>query len=79
MVEWDGIAGTMTSELNGSPAETYRSAQTRDDMFLTQAQAFLNAGRGIPDPRLATGADGLKALALCDAARRSTGKWEKVR
>jgi predicted dehydrogenase len=38
-------------------------------MFLAQASAFVNTICGASDPRLATAEDGIKALAVCDAAQ----------
>lgn len=71
-LEWDGIEGTVTLALAGAQVQVTRSSQTRDGMFLEQARAFINASRGISDPRLATGEDGVKGLATCDAARRAS-------
>jgi predicted dehydrogenase len=56
-------------------------SQQRDQMYADQLDDFESA---VFEKKraslLATGADGLKALAVCDAARRSsrTGKTEKV-
>ena len=47
-------------------------AQTADQLFCSQAYAFVNAVLGICDPHLASGLDGVKALAVCDAARRAS-------
>ena len=38
-------------------------------MYSAQAQAFVDACRGDSDGSLATGEDGARALAVCDAAR----------
>jgi predicted dehydrogenase len=43
-------------------------------MFLAQAYAFVKALLGKRDPRLATAEDGIKALAICDAARRASDR-----
>lgn len=71
-LEWDGIQGTVTLALTGAPIQIIRSSQTRDEMFLAQANAFLNTSRGIVDPRFTTAEDGVKALAVCDVARRAS-------
>lgn len=68
-ITWDGIAGTVMLTIEGMPPRIVTSSQTREELFVAQAQAFLNATRGQVDPRLATGEDGVKALAICDAAR----------
>ena len=70
-VEWDGVAGTTTLQVNDSPAKSIQPAQDRNDMYVEQDQAFIKATEGLTDPRLATSGDGIKALAVCDAARNS--------
>lgn len=71
-LEWDGIEGIVTLALAEDPVQVLRSCQSLDEMFLEQARAFIEATRGIDDPRLATCEDGVKALAVCDAARRAS-------
>lgn len=71
-LEWDGIDATVTLALADVSARVIRSSQTRDEMVLAQAQAFIQASRGVVDPRLATTDDGVNALAVCDAARRAS-------
>ncbi len=71
-LEWDGINGTVTLTLAGKDNEIFPSGQERDEMFLAQVRAFIEVSRGIYDPRLATGEDGVKALAVCDAARSAS-------
>ncbi len=73
-IEWDGVAGTATIEADVKPVHVERPAQTRDKMFAAQARAFLDASWDQHDPRLATGDDGVSALAVCDAARRSSAQ-----
>lgn len=70
-IEWDGLTQEVTMSLAGRPPTRLSSSQTRDEMFLAQASAMLAAGRGSFDPRLATGEDGERALAICDAARQA--------
>ena len=71
-LEWDGVAGRVTASLQGSSVTEQGFAQARDAMFLAQTAAFIEAAQGGGDSRLATGDDGVKALAVCDAARRSS-------
>ena len=71
-IEWDGVAGAVTLALAGAPAEQLRPSQGRDELFLAQTRAFLRSSGGRRDPNLATGEDGVRALAVCDAARRSS-------
>lgn len=71
-LEWDGMENTVTLALAGSPAEVAHSPQSRDEMFLEQARAFINATKDMCDPRLVRAEDGAKALAVCDAARRAS-------
>ena len=71
-LEWDGIEGTVKLALAGGSSEVLRSSQTRDETFLDQANAFINVAKGPRDSRLATGDEGVKALAVCDAARMAS-------
>jgi predicted dehydrogenase len=71
-IQWDAIAGTVTLIGAGSPIEEIGSSQTRNEMISAQTRAFVGTCRGEPDARLATGEDGVRALAVCDAARRSS-------
>ena len=79
-LEWDWISGTVTLKVTGLPDKQHKPSQTVDEMYLAQAQAFVNSHLGMCDPRLATGQDGVNALAVCDAARRSSdnGREEEV-
>lgn len=70
-LEWDGVANVVAIEWPGGPADVMRSPQTREQMLLAQDAEFLQACAGGADGRLATGEDGVRALAVCDAARRS--------
>lgn len=72
MLEWDGIAQTVTRTLVGAAVEVARANQPRDAMYAAEVKAFLQAVEGRWDPRAATAADGVRALAVCDAARRSS-------
>lgn len=71
-LEWDGINGVVTFAGSGMPLTSVRSSQTREAMWLAQARAFVRATCGMSDERLATGEDGVNALAVCDAARRAS-------
>ncbi|MBI3332853.1 MAG: Gfo/Idh/MocA family oxidoreductase [Candidatus Omnitrophica bacterium] len=81
-IEWDGVEAKVRLALAGSPVREFKSAQSRNGMFLEQARAFLEAtaGGGRSDPRLATGEEGVRALAVCDAARGASlaGKEEQA-
>lgn len=70
-LEWDGIAGRVMLSLANEPPHEITTTQTRDEMYLAQDLAFIESTSGVhvPDARLATGADGVRALAICDAAR----------
>lgn len=78
-LEWDGIAQTVQLSLKTGKSRTVRSAQTRDQLFENQLRAFVKVYKGRTDNRLATGADGVKALAVCDAARESSRSLREVR
>lgn len=79
-IEWDGLAGKASLHVDQSVMQEIVSGQSRDDTFAAQAYAFANAVRSRQDARLATGEEGLKALAVCDAARRASAnrREEKV-
>jgi predicted dehydrogenase len=70
-MEWDGLTGRVRLALAGESPREIISTQTRDEMYLAQDLAFIEVTSGTckPDTRLATGADGVRALAICDAAR----------
>jgi len=71
-VEWDALQGTVTVSVVGDAPVRMTSSQTREQTFLAQARAFIEACRGgARDPRLASGEEGVRVLTLCDAARRS--------
>ena len=69
-VEWDALTGTVTLSLAGNPQQTSHAPDSADELFATQDSAFMSSSQK-PDFRLATGADGAKVLAICDAARHS--------
>lgn len=70
-LEWDAIRnGTILLGGDGTRKEVL-ATQSREDMFEAQARAFLSASQGIVNEQLASGLDGFKALAVCDAARRA--------
>ena len=73
-LEWDGVEGTVTLALAHAPVRVTRFSRTGNQMFVEQARAFVNASRGCVDPRAATAEDGVRALAVCDAARRSSAR-----
>ena len=71
-LEWDGIGGCVTRNFPNGQVDTARSSETRDEMVVAQAIAFRAACEGSADERLATASDGLRALAVCDAAREAS-------
>ena len=71
-LEWNGMENTVTLALADCTPQVIKSSQSRDEMFLVQDRAFIEASHGVDDPRLATGEDGVKALSVCDAARRAS-------
>jgi len=70
-IEWDGIANRVCLHRGRDTLEESVMPQTKDEMILEQARAFLEAERDGGDPRLACAEDGVRALAVCDAARRA--------
>lgn len=79
-LEWNGLDGSGTLALAETPAEVTRSRETLEDMFRAQAWAFVSAAGGARDARLATGEEGVRALAVCAAAWRAaeSGRDEPV-
>jgi predicted dehydrogenase len=71
-LEWDGVLNTVSLHRNGEPVKEIACPQTTDEMLLSQSEAFVAAVRGGDDGLLATGADGVRVLAVCDAARRAS-------
>ena len=78
-LNWDGLTGSVSLHLVGQDEEVFPSTQTRDEMLLSQNLEFAGACGGGSSDRMATALDGVRALAVCDAARRSTtGSREEV-
>lgn len=73
VLEWDGIAGTVAATIHGRENHD-RLARDRDDMYIRQARAFLAATPDDFDSRMATAEDGVRALAICDAARVASSR-----
>lgn len=79
-MSWDAASGELLLELAGSPARRVELPQAAEERLLEQAKAFMSSLSAEPDPFLATAEDGVRALAVCDAARRSgeSGREEEV-
>jgi predicted dehydrogenase len=76
-LHWDLIQGVVTVSLDGS--DTLEDVSEHpDDKYRAQADAFLHVRAGAPDERLAWADAGVRALAVCDAARRSAGRGSRV-
>jgi predicted dehydrogenase len=71
-IVWDGLTGTVRLTLAESSLQESHSSQSGDEMFTAQIYALVNSINGEPDPLLATGAEGVRALAVCDAVRLSS-------
>ncbi len=71
VLEWDAIEGTVRlTRPDGFEQSSH--PERHDDLFALQDRAFFNTHTAQVDPRLATGADGVNALAVCDSARRAS-------
>lgn len=81
VLEWDAIAQCVRRVSTDDSEQTLHYDQERDDMYGQQAEAFLGAVAGGQPGDLATFEEGATAVALCDAARRSSlsGHAEPVR
>lgn len=81
-LEWDGVRNAVTFWSGQKPAEPVRAvdALAKDDLLDAQTRAFLAETAGGGATILASGLDGVRALAVCDAARRASeaGREEKV-
>lgn len=77
-LEWNGLAQTVTHTPAGAEPQIRRTNQPRDAMYAAQAEAFLQAIEGRLDPRAATATDGVRALAVCDAARTASAQRRAV-
>lgn len=80
-LEWDAVSNSVRLHgADGGSAE-HVGALNRDEMLRGQLSAFLRAVGGGEAAPLATGEEGVKALAICDAARVSSmcGRAEPVR
>jgi len=69
---WDGITGTVVWERPNGESTAIEQSTLRDQMFVDQAKAFVDAASGTLDDRLTTADDGARALAVCDAARTAS-------
>lgn len=80
-IAWNGFAGTVKMEFVGKPVRMLRFTQPRNAVILAQDLAFIRAAERKYDPRLATAEDGMRALAVCDAARcaSKSRRAEKVK
>jgi predicted dehydrogenase len=76
-IEWDGIAGTVTLALGDGEADRQTFDQTGTEMFQSQLGALIDALNGSDNTGLATGDEGVKALAVCDAARRASDRGQR--
>ena len=70
-LEWDGVTNTVGIHRDGEMKQQ-QLIQGRNDIFAEQMEVFLKSCDGDCDTRLATGVEGVKALAVCDAAWRAT-------
>jgi predicted dehydrogenase len=78
-IEWDGLTGVVRSVVDGPQVETCLP-QSPDELILAQDMGFIRDCMGTREPLLASGADGVRALAVCNAAREAstTGRETRV-
>lgn len=69
---WDKIAGAVETRRSGAAVERAVFDEDAAGRFTAQAAAFLSAVSGGGAGVLATLEDGVRALTICDAARRAT-------
>jgi predicted dehydrogenase len=71
-IEWDGIGQSVSLRLTGRGPEQMDFRQDRDATMRDEDEAFLRAVSGGDPGTLATFEEGAVAVAICDAARRSS-------
>lgn len=71
MLKWDGAANLVVWLPPKGEISQFSIPQERNDMFARQLKEFLNAVNGKKTYLLASGEDGARAMAICDAARLS--------
>lgn len=71
-IEWDGVGNSVSVALSDQEVCKQEFDQPIKDAFLQQSSAFLKACNGEANPRMADVYDGLRALSVCDAARKSS-------
>jgi predicted dehydrogenase len=77
-LQWNAVLNTIALHRDGEAVKEMAFSQTTDDMLRSQSEAFMAAVHGAEGAALATGRDGVRALAVCDAARRaSEGRCEE--
>lgn len=76
----DFLDKTVRLECAGAPSEMLQHEQERDQMMAEQAAEFLRTCSGNSSSELVTFEQGAFAVALCDAARRSSnsGRFEPI-
>ena len=82
ILEWDGVLNQVTHIPSAGRAARHQIKQDRDRMYADQLQEFQEAVFEKKTPAyLASGLDGFRALAVCDAARLSSKsqRVQKVR
>jgi predicted dehydrogenase len=80
-LEWDFLARRARRlQVSGAEAATFAWPDPAQ-MYVAQARAWVASLQGQAAPALADGAQGLHAVAVCDAARRASerGGWEPIR
>lgn len=77
-LSWDAIEKHVRLEPSSGAIEVIPTAEDRNEMMKRQALAFLDAIAGGEATDLATLADGIAALRICDAARASSAAGRRT-
>ena len=75
MIQWDDTGNQVHLWLDGEPDADFSCDKFRDEAFLEQTKQFLGVGRvgdNAADGRVTNAQEGTKALAICDAVRKSS-------
>jgi len=77
-LEWDGLLREVKLSLAGKDAAVYTSMQLPDKMYQDQDLDFLLFGSTPSLTKLARGEEGVRTLAICDAARASSEEHVEI-
>lgn len=80
MLEWDGVARVARVVSSEGRVLEERRWEGPDEMYRAQAETWVASLRGAPSLELVSVEEAVRAVAVCDATRRSSSRsrWEEV-